>query len=169
MNIPSDKKIACITGTVWTGARNAPRRMLAREGFVRPIWFTTGRSLSDAEYDRISAAEYHLARANSKVLAYMEYGGDHVGIMTDDFEDAAIGSRIGVLVAGFPEIVAQVAGALPQTIIFALKDEGMELSPDLAEAAKNGQLHRIDVDKFALHTWNRVHEEMVRILGLQSA
>ena len=51
MKIPREKKVVCITGTVWTGSREAPRRMLVRDGFVRPIWFTTGHGISDAQYE----------------------------------------------------------------------------------------------------------------------
>lgn len=168
MNIPHDKKIACITGTVWTHGRNAPRRMLVREGFVRPIWFTTGRKINDADFEVISTGSYHQARAQSEVLAYTDYGGFFSGIMKQDFEDAAIGARRGVLAVGFPEVVAQIARELPQTVVFALKDESMELSDHLSDAASTGQLHRIDVDMLEVGAWDNVHEQMRQILGFSS-
>jgi len=168
VNIPLDKKIACITGTVWTHGRKAPRRMLVREGFIRPIWFTTGRTISDADFEAISTASYHRARAQSEVLAHTDYGGFFSGIMEKDFEDAAIGARCGVLAVGFPEVVAQIARALPQTVVFALKDERMELSDHLSDAASTGQLHRIDVDILETGAWDRVHERMRQVLGLPS-
>ena len=166
MNIPPDKKIACIAGTVWTGKRSAPRRMLVRDGFVRPIWFTTGHRISDAQYELISKSEYHSARAEGKVLAHMKYGSDYVGVLEQDFEDAAIGAQAGVLVVGFPEIVSQIAKAFPQTMVFALKDRGMELSDHLAEANRSGQLHRLDVDVLEPGVWGSVHQEMLQALGL---
>jgi len=168
VNIPLDKKIACITGTVWTHGRKAPRRMLVREGFIRPIWFTTGRKINDADYETISTGKYHQAHAQSEVLAYTDYGGFFSGIMKKDFEDAAIGARIGVLAVGFPEVIAQIARALPQTVVFTLKDEQMELSDHLSDAASTGQLHRIDVDILEVGAWDSVHERMREILGLPS-
>lgn len=166
MNIPPTKKIVCITGTVWTGGRSAPRRMLVREGMLRPIWFTTGRPVSDAQYDVISTAEYHLACAESRVLAHTKHGGDFVGILKQDFEDAALGAQVGVLVVGFPEIVAQIAKAFPQAVVFALKERNMELSDHLDDAARSGQLHRLDIDVLAPGAWSDVHQSMLRILGL---
>jgi len=166
VNIPPTKKIVCITGTVWTGGRSAPRRMLVREGLLRPIWFTTGRPVSDAQYEVISTADYHLAQADSEVLAHMKHGGDFVGILKQDFEDAAIGAQVGVLVAGFPEIVAQIAKAFPQAVVFALKEQSMELSDHLGEAARSGQLHRLDVDVLAPGAWRDVHQTILRTLGL---
>jgi hypothetical protein len=140
--------------------------MLVRNGFVRPLWFTTGRAVNDAEYEVIPKTEFHLARAESKVLAHTEYGGDFVGLLKEDFEDAAVGSKFGVLVVGFPEIVAQVAEALPQTRVFALKDRSMELCEELAGAEDRGQLHRIDVDVLAPSAWTEVHQRMMEVLGL---
>jgi hypothetical protein len=166
MNIPPAKKIVCITGTVWTGSRSAPRRMLVREGLLRPIWFTTGRPVSDAQYEVISKTDYHLAQADSEVLAQMKYGGDFVGILKQDFEDAAIGAQVGVLVAGFPEIVAQIAKALPQAVIFALKGRGMKLSDHLGESARSGQLHRLDVNVLEPGAWSDVHLSILRTIGL---
>ena len=168
MKIPHDKKIACITGSAWTNGRNAPRRMLVREGFIRPIWFTTERTISDAEFETISTGSYHRALAQSEILAHTDYGGFFSGIMQKDFEDAAMGARCGVLAVGFPEVVAQIARALPQTVVFALKDEGTELSEHLADAASTGQLHRIDVDILEAGAWDSVHERMREILGIPS-
>jgi hypothetical protein len=166
VRIPPSKRIVCITGTVWTGSRSAPRRLLIRDGFLRPIWFTTGRPVTDAEYEVISTAEFHLASAESRVLAQAKHGGDFVGILKQDFEDAVVGSQAGVLVAGFPEIVAQVAKEHPQAVVFALKGPGSELSDHLAEAARGGQLHRLDVDVLEPGSWGEVHGIMLRTLGL---
>jgi len=166
VNIPPTKKIVCITGTVWTGSRSAPRRMLVREGLLRPIWFTTGRPVSDAQYEVISTADYHLAQADSEVLARMKHGGDFVGILKRDFEDAAIGAQVGVLVAGFPEIVTQIAKAFPQAVVFALKEQSMELSHHLDYAARSGQLRRLDVDVLDPGAWSDVHQTILDELGL---
>jgi len=166
VNIPLTKKIVCITGTVWTGSRSAPRRMLVREGLLRPIWFTTGRPVSDAQYEVISTADYHLAQADSEVLAQMKHGGDFAGIFKQDFEDAAIGAQVGVLVVGFPEIVAQIAKAFPQTVVFALKEQSMELSDHLGAAARSGQLHRLDVNVLEPGAWSDVHQRILHTLGL---
>ena len=73
MHIPSNKKVVCITGSVWTGSRVAPRRMLVKDGFLRPTWFTTGRPLTDAEYRHVSVAQFHLTNAEKNVLAHIEY------------------------------------------------------------------------------------------------
>jgi hypothetical protein len=140
--------------------------MLVREGLLRPIWFTTGRPVSDAQYEIISTTDYHLAQAHSQVLARMKHGGDIVGILERDFEDAAIGAQVGVLVAGFPEIVAQIAKAFPQTVVFALKEQSMALSDHLSEAARSGQLHRLDVDVLEPGAWSDVHRSILRTLGL---
>lgn len=166
MNIPPTKKIVCITGTVWTGSRNAPRRMLVREGLLRPIWFTTGRPVNDAQYEVIPTADYLLARAHSDVLAQMKHGGDFVGILKRDFEDAAMGAQVGVLVVGFPAIVAQIAKAFPQAVVFALKESSMELSDHLGEAARSGQLHRLDVNVLEPGAWSDVHQRILHTLGL---
>jgi len=166
VKLTHDKQTVCVTGTVWTGGRSAPRRMLVRDGFVRPIWFTTGRAVTDALYEVIPQIEYHLALAGSQVLARMAYGGGVVGIMKQDFEDAFVGSRAGVLVVGFPEIVAQIAEAIPETIVFVLKEKSMGLSDHLAGAASRGQLHRLDVDVLAPGAWTEVHRRMTQVLGL---
>ncbi len=169
MNPATAKKIVCITGSVWTGSRSAPRRMLIKDGFLRPRWFTTGRPLTDAQYQFISSTEYHIARAEDKVLVSTKYAGDFIGIMTEDFEEAANGSRVGVLVVGPPEIAAQLAAKLPRALIFALKDKTMALSPRLAEAEARGQVRRLDVDVFQPDAWGEVHEVMLNTLGLPSA
>jgi hypothetical protein len=166
VNIPPSKKVVCITGTIWTGGRSAPRRLLVRDGLLRPIWFTTGRPVTDAEYEVISTAEFHLALAESRVLAHTEHGGDFAGILKQDFEDALLGSQVGVLVAAFPEIVAQVAKQYPQAVVFALKGQGSELSDHLAEAARSGQVQRLDVDVLKPGAWGEVHDVMLRALGL---
>ncbi len=168
MNPTTAKKIVCITGTVWTGSRSAPRRMLVKDGFVRPRWFTTGRPLTDAQYRVISSTDYHLARARDKVLVSTKYAGDFIGIMVEDFEDAANESGVGVLVVGPPEIAAQLARNRPAAQVFALKDKTMTLSPRLAEAQARGQVRRLDVDVFQPDAWTEVHQIMLNTLGLPS-
>lgn len=165
MNIPAAKKIACITGTVWTGGRTAPRRMLVRDGFLRPIWFTTGRPVSDADFERVSSSAFHMACAESKVLAHTKYGGDFVGILKEDFEDALVGAQIGVLVVGFPEIVAQIAREFPQAAVFAFKAQDMELSEHLGEATRSGQVHRLDLDVLEPGAWDDAYARILDTLG----
>ena len=168
MNPATAKKIVCITGTLWTGSRSAPRRMLVKDGFMRPRWFTTGRPLTDAQYKVISSTDYHIARARDEVLVSTRYAGDFIGIMVEDFEEAANRSKVGVLVVGPPEIAAQLAGNFPTAKVFALKEKGMTLSPRLAEAEAKGQLRRLDVDVLQPNAWTEVHQIMLNILGLPS-
>lgn len=166
MAIAIGRRIVCITGTVWSGSRSAPRRMLVKDGFVRPRWFTTGRPLNDAEYKLISSTQYQMARVEDKVMAAIEFGGDFIGILADDLEDAANNAEVGVLVVGPPEIAAQLARRFADAVVFALKDEGMKLSPHLAEAERRGQLQRLDVDVFKPNAWTEVHQIMLKTLGL---
>jgi len=166
LKIPNNKKIVCITGSVWTGKQDAPRHMLVKEGFVRPQWFTTGRALSDVNSRFISAADYHQAFTDENVLAHMRYSGVDTGILKTDFQDAMDEAETGVLVVGFQEIVAQVAKVIPQTVIFALKQEGAELSDHLDEAEKNRQLHRLDVDVLETGAWEDVLESIHEKLKL---
>ena len=168
MTLDTAKKIVCITGTLWTGSRSAPRRMLVKDGFLRPRWFTTGRPLNDAEYKVISSTEYHIARADDKVLVSTKYAGDFIGVMVEDFEDAANRSDVGVLVVGPPEIAAQLASHIPVAVVFALKDKGMTLSPRLAAAKATGQLRRLDVDVLKPNAWTEAHRIMLDTLGLRS-
>jgi len=96
----------------------------------------------------------------------MKHGGDIVGILKQDFEDAAIGAQVEVLAAGFAEIVAQIAKAFPQAIVFALKEQSMELSDHLGEAARSGQLHRLDANVLEPGAWSDVHRSIMGTLGL---
>jgi hypothetical protein len=166
MHIPSTKKVVCITGTVWTGSRSAPRRMLVREGFIRPTWFTTSRRITDANYFRTSITNFRLAKAKNNVLAHTRYGGSVVGIMQEFFDDAMNAAKQGVLIVGPPDIAAQVAEKVDQAIVFVLKDVQMGLSAKLDDAVRTGQLHRIDVDVLAPGAWTEVHRTMMDILGL---
>ena len=102
MHMPSNKKVVCITGSVWTGSRVAPRRMLVKDGFLRPTWFTTGRPLTDAEYRHVSVAQFHLTNAEKNVLAHIDYAGGVVGVMREDFESAMVNAEKGVLVVAPP-------------------------------------------------------------------
>jgi len=166
MEVPGSKKVVCVTGSVWTGSRSAPRRLLVKDGFVRPTWFTTGRPMTDAQYRQVSNTYFHLARARKKVLAHIDYRGSFIGVMRDDFETAMNQAALGVLVVGPPEIAAQVAGAYPQAIVFSLKDVGMDLSQHLDDAQRSGQLHRVDVDVLAPGAWTEVHVAMADVIGV---
>ncbi len=166
MIIPGNKHVVCITGNVWSGSRNAPQRLLVKDGFRRPAWFTTGQRLTDAEYFLISTTEFHMNKAEEMVLAHMEFGGAVVGILKRALETILHDSVQGALIVGPQEIAAQVAEAIPQTVVFSLKDETMELSPHLDDANKRGQLHRVDVDVLAPGAWSDVHAVMAEKLGL---
>ncbi len=168
MNIHGNKKVVCITGSVWTGRRSAPRHMLVKDGFLRPVWFTTDRKMSDASYTSISINAFHAANASKMILAHFEYGGSQAGIMREAFTSAMEDAEKGVLVVGPPEMAAQLATSIPQTIIFTLKDLSMDLSPHLEEAKSKGQLHRIDVDVLEPGAWTEVHSQMLDILGISS-
>lgn len=166
MDIPSHKKVVCITGNVWTGRRAAPRHMLVKDGFERPIWFTTDRKVSDASYIHISSGAFHMANANEEILAHFKYAGCWVGIMQEAFISAVERAEKGVLVVGPQEMAAQLAARIPRTIVFTLKNESMDLSPLVKEALSRGQLHRIDVDVFEPGAWTEVHAKMLDILRL---
>lgn len=166
MIIPGNKHVVCITGNVWSGARNAPRRLLVKDGFQRPTWFTTGQRITDAEYFGISSTEFRMRNADNKVLAHMKFGGAIVGILKQELDTILQASLRGALIVGPQEIAAQVADAIPQTVVFSLKDQMMELSPHLAEVNKRGQLHRVDVDMLAPGAWTDVHIYMAEKLGI---
>jgi len=168
MQVPGNKQVVCVTGSVWTGSRSAPRRLLVQDGFVRPNWFTTGRPLTDANYRQISAARFHLARARKQVLAHMAYRGSFLGVMQGDFEAAMKAGRRGVLVVGPPEIAAQIAARIPQTMVFSLKGADMALSEHLDAAQRAGQVHRVDVDVLAPGAWTDVHLSMLEAIGLDA-
>ena len=166
MQIPDNKKVVCVTGSVWTGSRSAPRRLLVKDGFVRPNWFTTGRAMTDAHYRQISGTQFHLARARKKVLAWIEYRGSFIGVMRDDFEAAMNTAKQGVLVVGPPEIAAQMAASIPQALVFSLKGPDMDLSEHLDVAQRAGQVYRVDVDVLAPGAWTDVHLFMLETIGL---
>ncbi len=165
MKIPENKRIICITGSVWTGSRRAPRHMLVKEGYVRPEWFTTEYRITDAEYRHISETDFHLARANDEVFVHIIHGGDFVGIMKQALETALAASQRGVLVVGPQELVAQVAEEIPRAIVFTLKDTPMQLSPHLAGVEQRGQLYRLDVDVLAPGAWATAYSFMLKVLG----
>ena len=165
MIIPGNKQVVCVTGNVWSGARNTPRKLLVKDGFQRPTWFTTGRRITDAEYVHVSKTDFHLSVAGEKVLAHMEFGGAIVGILKRELEKILEASSRGALVVGPQEIAARVAGAIPQAIVFSLKDEMMDLSPLLEDANQRGQVHRVDVDVLEPGAWSDVHTYMADKLG----
>jgi len=160
------KKIVCITGTLWTGDEDAPRKRLVHEGFVRPVWFTTSRGITDAEYGRITDAQYHLALSRHEVLVHTGYGAGHMGIMKTAFDAALAESKRGVLVVGPPAIAAQLANLYPHAVLFALKCAGMQLSEELAVAGLSHRVHRIDVNSWQPGAWTHAFEEMMRVLGV---
>ncbi|MDJ0740244.1 MAG: hypothetical protein QNJ91_11030 [Gammaproteobacteria bacterium] len=155
-----------MTGAVWTGSRSAPRRLLVREGFVRPTWFTTGRPMTDADYRQISDTRFHLARARKNVLAHIRYRGSFIGIMHDDFAAAMDRSSHGVLVAGPPEIAVQLAERFARAQVFALKGPRMAMPARLEAGVQPAQLHPVDVDVLAPSAWTNVHVAIMEMLGL---
>jgi len=159
-----NKKTVCITGSVWSGRRSAPRHMLVKDGFKRPLWFTTDRPVNDAQYRRISTSKFHLANSLGEVLVSTHYGSSFVGVMREDYEEALAAAERGVLIVGPPEIAAALAEALPQSIIFALKDAQMDLSEHLEQTKEQGRLHRIDVDVLAPGAWTEVHRMMLETI-----
>ncbi len=167
MYISASKKVVCITGSVWTGSRRAPRRLLVKDGFQRPTWFTTQRRRTDAEYSVMSTGEFHLHNTEDGVLAFMEYSGGFVGILKQDLDSTLEISVQGALIVGPPEIVAQVADAIPKTIVFSLKDENMELSSHLDDVKRRGQLHRLDVDVLQPGAWTDAYDIISEKLGIQ--
>lgn len=159
------KKVICVTGGVWTGSRSAPRRILVREGFVRPVWFTTGRPMTDAQYRQVSNTRFHLARTKKNVLAHIRYRGSFIGVMRDDFDSAMVKSARGVLVVGPPEIAVQVASQFDSAQVFVLKGPRMVMPDRLAAGVAPGQLHQIDVDVLAPGAWTDAHARMMEIIG----
>ena len=166
MQIPGNKKVVSITGSVWTHKRNAPRHMLIDDGFLRPTWFTTRRALTDADYRRISTAEFHAACAANQVLAHLEYYSSFIGVLEKDFEATMAAAGQGVLIVGPPEIAAQLVVKIPQAIVFSFKDPQMELSEHLDSANRAGQVHRIDIDVLEPGAWAEVYVRMMEIIGL---
>jgi len=165
MNIPFGKKIVCITGSNWTGRKNAPRRLLVKDGFMRPTWFTTGRRFHDPDYNVISETQFHLRNAEKRVVAYFRYSRSYIGILQKDFEIALKNSERGVLIVGPPEIAEQIAAAIPKAMIFSLKSSGMKLSSHLIKAKQRGQLQRIDVNVSMPGAWTNVYARMSEKLG----
>lgn len=109
MTLQQRKSIICITGTVWTYGADAPRYKLVMDGFVRPSWFTTGRRINDAHYDKVTTGGFHLACEKDEVLAYIKYGNDFIGISKQDMALAINNSSLGALVVGPQNLVAQIA------------------------------------------------------------
>jgi guanylate kinase len=160
------KRIVCITGTVWTGSNSAPRKLLVKDGFERPAWFTTGHAITDAQYQHVSHARFHQAVADDEVLVHTSYGSDQVGILRKDFQDALANSKLGILIVGPQEIVAQIAQFEQRAVIFTLKTESMDLSHYLTDTELGGRLHRVDVDFSRAGAWSKVHAYMLQVLGL---
>lgn len=166
MEIPTNKQLVCITGSVWNGSRRAPRRLLVANGFVRPLWFTTGNLINDAGYRHLSETEFHLQNAKQKVIAYIKFGGDFIGILKQELDAALRESEQGALVVGPQEIAAQLFDALPATVVFTMKEERMEVSPVLDRVDQQGKLHRIDVDALQPGAWNEAYRQICQVLGI---
>lgn len=164
MNSHTTKKIVCITGSLWTHKHDAPRHLLVKEGFKRPLWFTTGRVLHDADYEVISKTSFHLAQANSEVLAFSEYGQVYSGILRDSFDRALEEAETGVLVVGFPEVIAQIANTFSHAKVFAFKPEGSDLSEILKPIKKRGQLNRIEIDVLETGAWDQVMDTIKTVV-----
>ena len=162
----ASKKIVCITGTVWTGGHIAPREKLVKAGYVRPLWFTTTRGITDGHYRHISMGSFHLASTREEIFVHIEYGGGRMGIMNEDFSEAISRSDKGVLVVAPPDIAAQIANKVPEAILFTLKCASMELSKHLSTASKSRQFHRINIDSEQIGAWDKAYAEMEIILGL---
>jgi len=167
MSEPNQKYIVCITGTVWTGSNSAPRKLLVKDGFERPSWFITGHAITDAEYRHVSHTQYRQAVANDEVLVHTLYGNDQIGILRKEFQDMLENSKLGVLIVGPQEIVAQIALLNERAVIFALKTESMTLSHHLTDIELGGRLHRVDVDFSRAGAWSKVHTYMLQVLGLE--
>jgi hypothetical protein len=168
MSADTGKHVVCITGAVWTGSRSAPRKLLVRDGFRRPTWFTTGRGINDAEYERISPARFHLSLARREIFVHAHHGGDDIGILNRQFEQALAASTRGVLVVGPEEIAEQVLAYDAAAVVFALELPDMKLSARLSGAARRGQLHRLDVDFSEVGVWTKIHQRMLRELGVKT-
>lgn len=164
MTIQHKKNIICITGTVWTYGADAPRNKLVDDGFVRPNWFTTGRRINDAHYDKVTVGRFHLACSKDEVLAFIKYGNDFIGISKQDLQQAMDKSYLGVLVVGPQNLVAQIAEKNVDTIIFAFKETNMLLSTELENANRRGQVCRININTQQASAWNQVtrtiHDEL---------
>jgi hypothetical protein len=161
----SRKRVVCITGTVWTGHRAAPRKRLVEAGYCRPTWFTTERAITDASYTHISETQFHIAASKNEVFVHIKYGGGHVGILSAAFDDALNEAKEGVLVVGPPELVAKVADRLPRTVIFTFKCCGNEMSDYLDQAENEHQLHRIDIESERVGAWDRAYDEIFKVLS----
>ena len=138
-----------------------------KNGFIRPIWFTTGSQINDAGYKHLSETEFHLQHAGGGVLAHIQYGGNYIGILKQELESALNESGEGRLWWGLQEIAAQIAGALPGTVVFALKERAMTLSQNLMKF-KMGKLHRIDVDVLQPGAWTEAYALICEKLGLEA-
>jgi hypothetical protein len=166
--IYNGKKVVCITGSIWTGSRSAPWLTLVKDGFQHTRWFTSHRQIASFKYKLISSEQFHINLANDEVLAHIKYGDDYIGINIDDFEKALESSRMGVLIVGFQEIIAQISKSIPQAIIFTFKGIPMDISPHLFEAHVRGQLHRIDVNVLDPGAWTKAYNETLKTLNLPS-
>lgn len=155
MILPGNKHIVCITGTVMAGNTiKAPRNLLVREGFMRPVWFTSYQPISDAEYERITESYYQAAKLENRVLADMKFGNGHVGIFTESFEKTLTDSKLGSLIVAQPEIAVQVFHKYPSAKIFAFKMKGMELSKACQEIEGAGNFHRLNLDFSKTGVWS---------------
>jgi hypothetical protein len=161
----TNKKVVCITGTLFSGHNDVPRKSLVRAGFERPNWFTTDRKLNDASYYRISQGTYKLALMEDKVFVHTHYAGSDIGIMVHDLNTALQNSEKGVVIVSPGEIAAQIAVNVPSAKIFTLKSDAMELSTHLENAKKSGQLHRIDIKSDEPSEWHKAMEYILKTIN----
>ncbi len=167
MRIPGDKRVVCLTGNVWTKERASdPRRVLVEHGFRQPNWFTTGLPTTEEGVYAVMPGDFRLGKVEDRILAHIDFGGDTYGITKSALEEALTTSKEGALVVGPQDIVAQVADAIREAVVFTIKSENMDLSRHLEEANKRGQVHRIDVDTSAARAWEKANDSIFETLGL---
>ncbi|RLW55271.1 MAG: hypothetical protein B6D70_12925 [gamma proteobacterium symbiont of Stewartia floridana] len=87
--------------------------------------------------------------------------------MQEDFNAALEASKQGVLIVGPPEIAAQIAEKIRETVVFTLKEKQMDVSTYLDQAIQSGQLHRIDVNALEPGAWTNVYRSILETMGLE--
>ena len=160
----TNKKIVCITGTLFSGHNDVPRKSLVRAGFERPRWFTTGRKLNDAAYYRISQGSYKLALMKGEVFVHTHYAGADIGIMEHDLNTALQHSKKGVVIVSPVEIAAEIAINTPSATIFTLKNDAMAISTHLEKAKISGQLHRVNIKSDEPGAWQEAMEYILETI-----
>ena len=166
MRIPADKKVVCLTGKVWTKARASdPRVMLEQYGFIQPNWFSTGLPVTKSGMFSIPGGDFRRFKLEHEILAFVEFGGDQIGILKQDLEETLTTCKRGALIVGPQEIAAQVAEEISQAVVITLLDENMPLSRELVDAKKRSQVNRINIDTLKTRAWDNAHKEISKILN----